>query len=75
MQLRDFTISLPDGAKLLSDADVVLEPGHSVVISGRSGSGKSTLFRAIAGIWPFGEGVCSGRPNAACSCRSAPTCR
>ena len=56
VQLRDFTISLPDGAKLLSDADVVLEPGHSVVISGRSGSGKSTLFRAIAGIWPFGEG-------------------
>jgi putative ATP-binding cassette transporter len=23
---------------------------------GRSGSGKSTLLRALAGIWPFGEG-------------------
>ena len=65
VQLRDFTISLPDGAKLLSDADVVLEPGHSVVISGRSGSGKSTLFRAIAGIWPFGEGRVQ-RPTERC---------
>ncbi len=26
------------------------------VLTGPSGSGKSTLFRAIAGIWPFGEG-------------------
>jgi putative ATP-binding cassette transporter len=65
VQLRDFTISLPDGAKLLSDADVVLEPGHSVVISGRSGSGKSTLFRAIAGIWPYGEGRVQ-RPSERC---------
>jgi vitamin B12/bleomycin/antimicrobial peptide transport system ATP-binding/permease protein len=65
VQLRDFTIRLPDGAKLLSDADVVLEPGHSVVISGRSGSGKSTLFRAIAGIWPFGEGRVQ-RPSEQC---------
>ena len=39
-----------------TDADLVLEPGHSVVITGRSGSGKSTLFRALAGIWPFGHG-------------------
>jgi len=26
-------------------------------VSGPSGSGKSTLFRALAGIWPFGEGT------------------
>jgi putative ATP-binding cassette transporter len=54
--LRDATIELPNGAKLLQDADLVLERGHSVVISGRSGSGKSTLFRVLAGIWPFGQG-------------------
>jgi putative ATP-binding cassette transporter len=65
VQLRHFTISLPDGAKLLEDADVVLEPGHSLVISGRSGSGKSTLFRMIAGIWPFGEGRVQ-RPTTNC---------
>ena len=26
------------------------------MLSGPSGSGKSTLFRAISGIWPYGEG-------------------
>ena len=56
VQLRDLTIELPNGAKLLTDVDLMLEPGHSVVVTGRSGSGKSTLFRAIAGIWPFGTG-------------------
>ena len=56
MQVRDLTLALPNGQKLLSDADMVFEPGRSVVITGRSGSGKSTLFRAIAGIWPFGDG-------------------
>ena len=54
--LSDATIALPSGEVLLSHADIVLEPGRSVVISGRSGSGKSTLFRALAGIWPFGSG-------------------
>ena len=56
VQMRDTSIELPNGTKLLTDADLVLEPGHSVVISGRSGSGKSTLFRVLAGIWPFGHG-------------------
>jgi vitamin B12/bleomycin/antimicrobial peptide transport system ATP-binding/permease protein len=54
--MQDATVELPNGMKLLENADLVLEPGHSVVISGRSGSGKSTLFRALAGIWPFGHG-------------------
>ena len=56
VQMRDATIELPNGAKLLADADLVLEPGHSVVITGHSGGGKSTLFRVLAGIWPFGHG-------------------
>ncbi len=56
VQMHDTSIELPNGTKLLTDADLVLEPGHSVVISGRSGSGKSTLFRVLAGIWPFGQG-------------------
>jgi vitamin B12/bleomycin/antimicrobial peptide transport system ATP-binding/permease protein len=56
VRMHDLSISLPTGAKLLSNADIVLEPGHSVVITGRSGSGKSTLFRTLAGIWPHGSG-------------------
>lgn len=56
-ELHDATLALPDGRKLLEGADLVLQPGQSVVVSGRSGSGKSTLFRALAGIWPFGGGT------------------
>jgi vitamin B12/bleomycin/antimicrobial peptide transport system ATP-binding/permease protein len=56
VQVRGLTLELPNGAKLLTDADLTLERGHSTVITGRSGSGKSTLFRALAGIWPFGHG-------------------
>jgi len=54
--VRDINLTLPNGTSLLQHADLVLRPGHSVVITGRSGSGKSTLFRALAGIWPFGHG-------------------
>jgi putative ATP-binding cassette transporter len=56
VRLHDITVALPNGAKLLEHADLVLQPGHSVVVTGRSGSGKSTLFRVFAGIWPFGQG-------------------
>ena len=50
-------VSLPDGQPVLDRADISFARGRSVTIAGRSGSGKSTMFRAIAGIWPFGDGV------------------
>jgi len=56
VRLHDLTLALPNGTKLLEHAELVLQPGHSVVVTGRSGSGKSTLFRVFAGIWPFGHG-------------------
>jgi len=37
-----------------------IEPGRHTLVSGPSGCGKSTLFRVLAGIWPFGEGECTG---------------
>jgi putative ATP-binding cassette transporter len=44
---------------LVAGAQLDISPGEAVVINGPSGSGKSTLFRAIAGIWPFGDGEIS----------------
>jgi putative ATP-binding cassette transporter len=55
--LREMTLALPDGRRLVEGAEAEVRPGEAVVITGPSGSGKSTLFRAIAGIWPFGEGT------------------
>lgn len=49
-------LSLPDGKRIVEIEHLVLATGKSVSIAGPSGSGKSTLFRAIAGIWPYGDG-------------------
>jgi putative ATP-binding cassette transporter len=51
------SIDLPAGKRLLGPADLSLQGGERVLVTGASGSGKSTLFRAFAGIWPFGGGA------------------
>ena len=56
LEFHNLTLTLPDGTKLLENADLSLPPGEMVILTGASGSGKSTLFRAIAGIWPHGQG-------------------
>jgi putative ATP-binding cassette transporter len=63
LHLYDVTVTLPDGTKLLDGADLLLTPGHSMVVTGRSGAGKTTLFRTLAGIWPFGSGKVQIPPN------------
>ncbi|MDR6390394.1 ABC transporter ATP-binding protein/permease [Paraburkholderia phenoliruptrix] len=45
------------GAELARVPDFSLAPGARCLIRGRSGSGKSTLLRALAGLWPYGEGA------------------
>ncbi|HZH50606.1 MAG TPA: ABC transporter ATP-binding protein/permease [Microvirga sp.] len=56
MRLKDLDVRLPDGRQLLHADGLAFRPGERTLLAGPSGSGKSTLFRAIAGIWPFGEG-------------------
>ncbi len=56
LALDNLTLTLPDGRKLLDNASLSLPPGEPITLTGPSGAGKSTLFRAIAGIWPFGQG-------------------
>jgi len=57
--LDDVELFLPGGKRIVETKHLVLATGESVSIAGPSGSGKSTLFRAIAGIWPYGDGrVC-----------------
>jgi len=56
IELRNMTLSLPDGRTLMSGLNVVFPLHTPVLVTGPSGSGKSTLFRAIAGIWVYGAG-------------------
>jgi putative ATP-binding cassette transporter len=48
-------LALPDGTTLVEAGGLSIARGDRVLVTGPSGAGKSTLFRALAGIWPFGE--------------------
>lgn len=56
IRLKDVSVMLSDGTVVVDDADVKVELGEKVLVAGESGTGKSTLVRAIAGLWPWGEG-------------------
>jgi vitamin B12/bleomycin/antimicrobial peptide transport system ATP-binding/permease protein len=56
LKLNDLSVTLDDGTAVVSDAEVAIEPGERVLVAGESGTGKSTLIRAIAGLWPWGDG-------------------
>ena len=54
--IQNLSLHLPDGRLLLPNLDLTFGAQDKVLVTGPSGSGKSTLFRAIAGIWPYGNG-------------------
>jgi putative ATP-binding cassette transporter len=56
IDLRKLMVHLPNGTPLVSADGLSLRAGERTLLTGPSGSGKSTLFRAIGGIWPFGNG-------------------
>ena len=56
LKVHNLGLDLADGRHLLTNADMTVEPGDRVMLSGRSGSGKSTLLRAMGHLWPAGHG-------------------
>jgi vitamin B12/bleomycin/antimicrobial peptide transport system ATP-binding/permease protein len=54
--LQNLSVTLDDGTVVVNEAEVDIAPGEKVLVVGESGSGKSSLVRAIAGLWPWGEG-------------------
>ena len=57
IRIPALSLLLPSGKVVANLRDVTFRKGERTLLVGPSGSGKSTLFRAIAGIWPFGEGT------------------
>ena len=56
LRIQNLSVELDDGTVVVKDADVLIEPGEKVLLVGESGTGKTTLTRAIAGLWPWGQG-------------------
>ena len=56
LALQGVSLRLPSGEPIMQKLDLQLVKNESVLLTGPSGSGKSTLFRAVAGIWPYGDG-------------------
>jgi vitamin B12/bleomycin/antimicrobial peptide transport system ATP-binding/permease protein len=64
LRLRHVSLTLDDGTPVVHRADVAIRAGEKVLVTGESGTGKSTLARALAGVWPWGEGdieIAAGR--------------
>jgi vitamin B12/bleomycin/antimicrobial peptide transport system ATP-binding/permease protein len=57
LAMRSLQVALPrGGATVVRIDDATFRHRESTLVNGPSGAGKSTLFRAISGIWPFGQG-------------------
>ena len=64
IDLQQLLVRLPNGTPLVSADRLSLRTSERTLVTGPSGAGKSTLFRAIAGIWPFGNGSIAIPANA-----------
>jgi putative ATP-binding cassette transporter len=57
LEIANLALQLPAAGKTAQVPELSVEPGERVLITGPSGAGKSSLFRAVAGLWPPGEGT------------------
>jgi len=56
-------VRTPAGSQLVDPLNLRLEPGDTLVVTGRSGAGKTTLLRSLAQMWPYTSGTVH-RPTA-----------
>ncbi len=56
ISVNQLYLQSPKGTPLKIPHNVSFAEGEHVWISGPSGLGKTTFFKALTGIWPFGDG-------------------
>ena len=57
LTIDNLVVRLGSGDPIATVPAIKLAPGEGLLVSGQSGSGKSSLFRALAGLWPLGDGA------------------
>lgn len=57
LELRRVEVRSPSGGQLVDPLDLRLQPGDTMVVTGRSGSGKTSLLRSLAQMWPYTTGT------------------
>jgi vitamin B12/bleomycin/antimicrobial peptide transport system ATP-binding/permease protein len=57
LDVKDLVLARPDGSVMANVGSFKVAPKSRWLVRGPSGAGKSTLMRALAGLWPFGEGT------------------
>ena len=60
LQVRDLSISVDEGAQLVSDVSFSLQPGKVLGLVGESGCGKTMTARSLMGLLPDGVSVSGG---------------
>ena len=57
VELTRVEVRTPSGGQLVDPLSLRLDPGDSLVVTGRSGTGKTTLLRSLAQMWPYTSGT------------------
>jgi putative ATP-binding cassette transporter len=56
MVIDHLEIVSPTGSDVLNERHVTIRGGERILIVGAPGASKTLLFRALAGLWPWGNG-------------------
>lgn len=56
MAFENLEVDSPVGREGFREGNVVIRAGEHVLICGTPGEGKTPLFRALSGLWPWGNG-------------------